>query len=156
MRRIIKGKSYDTDTAKLIAVDRYEIEDNPYSGSDPGRYEEWLYRTKGGAFFRVDYRYRLGSDDGEDVSPDIAFVPASQEDAEIWWRSTENAELFDEDVFVAPDEATAEDEVEKTVALTLRVPASLRDRLAKASTKESLSMNAYLLRCAHRCLREAA
>lgn len=46
MKRIIDGKSYNTETAECIAY--YE---SPHNRGDFHRFEEGLYRTKKGAWF---------------------------------------------------------------------------------------------------------
>ena len=76
----------------------------------------------------------------------------SRDEAERWFNTGITIELHEQSIFVMPDEATADDDHERTVSMTVRVPSSLRDRLSRAAAKESISMNAYLVRCAKRCL----
>ena len=49
MTKVIEGKKYDTDTAQLIAHDHF------WDGSNWERHgrNQYLYRTKKGAFFQV-------------------------------------------------------------------------------------------------------
>lgn len=145
MRKIIRGKLYDLRTAKQIATDTFTDEDD-------ARVTEGLWRTPGGAFFMVTEK--IGPDRDQFAQPIVRhdWEAYTREQAERWFNTGVNVDLFDESVFAAPDEATEEDEQERTVSLTVRVPSGLRDQLARAAAKESISMNSYLVRCAKRCL----
>lgn len=149
MRKIIKGKLYDTSTATHVATDTF-LDEN---GGDEFEVVEDVYRTKGGAFFMVRMESGPDRDDDNNLIMHTSWSAQSLDQAERWFNTGINVDLHDESVFVAPDEATSEDEAEKTVSLTVRVPSSLREQLAKAASSESISMNAYIVRCARRCLR---
>jgi HicB family len=115
---------------------------------------EQLYRTAGGAFFIVRLTAPESGSDDEDVAWDEQWVPLSRAEADEWFRNGVQITLHEESVFALPEEAKAEDEdeEERTVALTVRVPSTLHDRLVRAADKEHLSMNTYILRCVDRCL----
>jgi len=152
VRRIIEGRLYNTATAKLVATDRYHLDVRDAGVGKPhGDLEDHLYVTKGGAFFLVT----LGGERDQDGRFSLVMVePQTREEVEHWWRHTEQAELHDETVFALPDEAAAEDAGRaRVVTFTLRLPEPLRDRLQKAAAEQSLSINAYLIRCAEKCLR---
>lgn len=150
MRKIIKGRRYDTATARHVATDTYtdEKEDEEF------QVIENLYVTEGGAFFMIRDTH------GPDLQDDYNHTPVfrqtweayTRDDAESWFNAGLNVDLHDESVFAEPDEAAADEGQERTISMTVRVPANLRDQLSKAASKESISMNAYMVRCAKRCL----
>jgi HicB family len=143
-RRVIRGRTYDRSKSKQVAEDEYE--------RDGRKYWEQLYQTSGGAFFIVRLTAPESGSDDEDVDCDEQWEPLSRAEADEWFRDGVQITLHDESVFAPPEDAKAEDEEERTVALTVRVPSMLRDRLVRAADKEHLSMNAYILRCVDRCL----
>jgi hypothetical protein len=131
-KRIIDGRTYNTETATKIAD----------STRDEGAYEitESLYQNRFGAFFL--YSSLLGSDghDGETI------VPRSPEEARAWLEERPDGAdhieaLFDE----LPEAGSGE------TKFTLRIPDSLRDRLSALAKKNSQSLNAWIVRCLERC-----
>jgi hypothetical protein len=83
MYKVIHGKKYNTDTAKLLGTWRAEV-----SSTDYKYFEEYLYRTKSGNFFiygeggpdspyrqQVEYNTWKGSE---------SIIPISFEQAKIW------------------------------------------------------------------------
>jgi len=140
MRRIIRGKTYDTDTATLAAVDRWEGDDGPCIDE--------VYRTSGGAFFVVEYRNRLRDEEWRSIE----FEPMTREAADAWFANAVQVEILDENIFAIPDEAEAKDLIERAVTFTFRLPESQRDNVQRAAATEGLSMNAFLLRCSKTCL----
>jgi hypothetical protein len=98
MKRIIDGKTYNTETAIKIA--RSVFKDDIENKTDC----ETLYQTKGGSFFLVEETSFEG-----DVEPDIAFVSLTRGEAEEWMEVGE-VEVFGEHPFGWPPEASAEED----------------------------------------------
>ncbi len=142
MKRIIDGKTYNTDTATLVA--RYMYRDDADRSVDAE-----VYLNKGGAFFIV---HKWTGDDG---AAKYYFEPSAREHIVAMMTKTkfvDNFEIVDEKAFEAPPEATAEEEPGATVYV--RVPASLKKRIDEAASEAKLSGNAYMLRCAEHCLKD--
>lgn len=157
MKRVVEGKTYDTDTAKVVAKDTYE--------GDDAEVVEWLYVTTGGAFFVLEEKSYLADHqdsmgqwlDSKGRVPQTKhrIMPLDADDAREWLNNAIQAEVLDQTVFVVPDEATAEDQEGRTVTFTLRIPEQMRDKLQKSAKAKGVSMNAYLLQCAESCLKAA-
>jgi len=122
MKRIIDGKTYNTDTATKIA----------YFWSSPDEPRE-LYQNRHGAFFEY------GVDEfGEGIRP------RTDPEAQAWLE--EHANDLVEQYFGAMPEAGAAER-----RLTIRVPANLADRVEKAAEAKGLSLNSYAMCCFERC-----
>lgn len=132
-KRIIDGKTYNTETATHISG--YEQFDGPDS------YGSFLYQTRFGAFFLYSFRTGSPEDDFEKI------VPLSGEDAQRWLEKHEShqPELIERLFGVMPEGGSAE------VKYTLRLPESLRDRLAAHAEANNQSLNAWIVRCLERC-----
>lgn len=138
MKRIIKGKVYDTETAKKVAS-WY----SSYARNDFHYYEEELYQKKTGGFFLYGegnaaspYSKSCGQNEwcgGEKIMP-MTFKEA-QEWAEKHLDGDEYCEIFGE-----PDEE-AED-----VALNLIISAAASAKLRKAAAQNGISLRAQLER----------
>ena len=144
MKRIIDGVAYNTDTSTVIARSEYEGEYNHRNSNCIAT----LYQTRGGAFFVVE-TFNLGWDE-ETRLDDIRdrFKALSAERAQNWIMTGE-VEII-HNPFGEPPEATAEAEASAT--LYTRVPVSLKQRIEAAARDDGLSGNAWLMRCAERCL----
>ena len=82
MKKIIKGKKYDTETAKLVGSASY---------SYPGDFQHWvetLYLKKTGEFFLHGVGGALSkysqSAGGNTVTGGEAIIPLSPEEAKAW------------------------------------------------------------------------
>jgi predicted HicB family RNase H-like nuclease len=147
MKRIIDGMTYNTDTSTRIAEAKWEDDGVSHDGV--------LYQTRGGAFF-VDYETvkQVWNQRNEQHEERIehTFEPMSQEEAHKWMLEGD-VEIFN-NPFEDPPEAASEGEAGAT--LYLRVPASLKRRVDDAAKFESLSGNAWMMRCLERCLEDVA
>lgn len=126
MKKIINGKRYDTETAKLIGSDGYS---NP---SDFDYWSEDLYQKKTGEFFlygeggaRTKYAQAIDSSSwcgGERI------MPLSYDEAREWVEHHLDADTYEE-VF-GP---VAEDDSRKTVGFSL--PVSIADTLKRMAAE---------------------
>ncbi|MBZ9934983.1 type II toxin-antitoxin system HicB family antitoxin [Mesorhizobium sp. BR1-1-16] len=133
-KRIIDGKTYNTETATQIAG-WDEDTDGPW---DTG---EYLYQTRFGAFFRYWYLEGANEDDYEKIEP------LTPEDAQIWLekRTSWNPELIEALFGAMPEAGSGE------IKYTLRLPESLRNKLAIRAEENKQSLNAWIVRCLERC-----
>jgi hypothetical protein len=132
-KRIIDGKTYNTETATLHAgIENYQ---GTFS------YGAILYQTRFGAFFL--YRYNGNQD--EDAYEIIE--PYTPEQAREWLEKNASyqPELIERLFGEMPEGGSGE------VRYTLRMPESLRDRLAAHSKANNQSLNAWIIRCLERC-----
>lgn len=152
MKRIIDGKTYNTDTSTLIA----QVEGKWQDPTDGIEYDslDLLYQNRGGAFF-VHEHLEWGSYDQEDgewrTKKTDTFTPKTHEEAAAWLHETNNVEIFN-DLLGEPPEATAEQE--KGATIYIRVPASLKARVDRAALDQKLSGNAWAIRCVEQCLED--
>lgn len=132
-KRIIDGKTYNTETATQLAG--WDDNQGPY---DTG---EYLYQTRFGAFFLYSYREGTNEDDYEHIAP---FTP---EQAREWLEKNQswNVELIERLFGQMPEAGSGE------VKFTLRLPESLRDRLATKAKENDQSLNAWIVRCLETC-----
>jgi hypothetical protein len=140
-KRIIDGKTYNTETATEI-----------YGWDDDSNYDahgvlsgEHLYQTRFGAFFR--YRYLDGISDETDEEE---IEPLSPEQARKWLeqRGSAGAHLIESLFGEMPEAGSGE------IKYTLRLPESLRDRLAARAKANEQSLNAWIVRCLESCAAE--
>lgn len=136
-KRIIDGKTYNTETATQIAG--WENDDGTFSA---GRY---LYQTRFGAFFLYSYLDSGDEDDYEKIEP---FTP---EQAREWLEKNQSysVELIESLFGTMPEAGSGESK------FTLRMPDSLRDRLAERAKAKNQSLNAWIVRCLESCAAEA-
>jgi hypothetical protein len=92
MRKIIKGKIYDTEKAQLIAHDRYW---DGKSWERDGR-NSYLYRTSKGNFFLYQSTKVEGERDG--------IWPITKKEAIEWYGDLEVQEMEYEEAFGEPPE----------------------------------------------------
>jgi hypothetical protein len=134
-KRIIDGKTYNTETATLV----WHVGDD--ADGPPG--EVALFKTRHGAYFL----YYVS-----DLGPDEGIRPMDPSDALAWlekhcWR----AEVIEAEFGEMPEAGDAE------ARITLRVPETLRRRIASLARERSQSLNAWIVRCLEACSsREAA
>jgi hypothetical protein len=130
-KRIIDGKTYNTETATQLVGWHDQNGDTPFESGTA------LYQTRFGAFFLYSFFEGFGEDDWEKIEP------MSPEQAQAWleknasWRTDLIEDLFGE----MPEAGSAE------VKYTLRMPEILRDRLALLAKANGQSLNAWMIRC---------
>lgn len=130
MKRIVAGKTYNTETATSVC-----------GGEDPYHSGAWwgLYQTRHGAFFEITVDY-----DGETI---LEFGPVSDLDAQGILEKHAN-HLLEQYFGPFPEGGASERR------LTIRLPGNLVDRLEGISKSKSLSLNSYAMRCFERCAAE--
>ncbi len=151
MKRIIDGVTYNTDTSTLIALHQGKWEKDDGIEYD---FMEWLYQTRGGAFFvheHLEGGYRDPETEEWRTKVSDAFTAKTHEEAAAWLHETDNVEVFS-NVLGEPPEATAEQE--KGATIYIRVPASLKACVDRAALDQKLSGNAWAIRCVEQCLED--
>jgi predicted HicB family RNase H-like nuclease len=111
-----------------------------------------VYRTRGGAFFKVIEWEESSKDkygDWQTVAK-VHFEPISHEELTKLVAETDNLEIVDNAVLDDPPEAEAEAKPGATIYV--RVTDTLKHRLDAAAKAEGRSLNAYVTRCVERCL----
>jgi hypothetical protein len=130
LKRIIDGKTYNTDTATEVI-----------GGDNSSNSDGWwgLYQTRYDAFFRVRVDH-----DGETV---LEFRPLTDEQAMADLQK-HAPHLVDQYFGPFPEAGSAERR------LTIRLPGNLADRVEAAAKVKGLSLNSYAMRCFERCAGE--
>jgi predicted HicB family RNase H-like nuclease len=121
MKRIIDGKTYDTDTATEV----FRPGGNPLNGAWWG-----MYQTRHGAFFEVNCNPRGYH----------TFSPLSDEEAQKLLEKRAN-HLVEKFFGPMPEYGSAEKR------LTLRIPIGLARRVEAAANGVELDVNKYIQRC---------
>jgi hypothetical protein len=96
MSKVIDGKRYTVNTSTLLADDAY------WDGSNYDRHgrNTWLYRTKGGAYFRVDMTMWQGE-------KDVITALSEREAMQLYEELPEHPVEYEEAFGVMIEEATA-------------------------------------------------
>lgn len=136
MKRIIRGETYDTETAPLLCGLTCNDDFESFNWHDTG-----LYQTRGGAFFLAGegnaksmWAERLG---GNCRGPGRGIRPVSADEAlEILERENEVEEI--ERLFGSMPEASASE------PYTLRIDPALGAKLEQASKTDARSVNAIV------------
>jgi predicted HicB family RNase H-like nuclease len=123
-KRIIGGKTYNTETSTLLG----DFEDDFYI--------EMLYKTRHGAFFLYSENQIEGN---------IGIQPYEPSEAQKWMEEYSSPERLEAEFGQMPD--AGDDEAR----FTLRIPESLRKRVAVIADANGQSLNAWILRCLERC-----
>jgi hypothetical protein len=132
-KRIIDGKTYNTETAtELAGWD--DSEENNYVVSG-----ESLFKNRFGAFFLLTY-----SSDGPD-GPEEDIEPLPPESARAWLEKYQYVSVIEAEFGKMPEAGSGESK------FTLRMPDSLRDRLADRAKANGQSLNAWIIRCLESC-----
>ena len=138
MKKIIKGKRYDTDTAKLCGS-----WDNDLGVRDFGYCEESLYRKRSGEFFLFGsggpmsrYARRAGQNEwtgGEEI------IPVDPEKARTWAEEHLEADDF-EKIFGE----VSEDDGKKVISLSL--PSGVVETIKRGAAEKGCTMSEYVAR----------
>ena len=133
MKRIINGKSYNTETSALIA------EWEGASLFDGGLIEYQLYQNRAGAFFVVTYEHPRGCD------YEIGMRLVSRDEA---------AALALPSLGTIYNEAALVDDAEAAIStLPLRLPAGLKRQVEGVARKSGSSLNAWIMRAVEGAVR---
>jgi hypothetical protein len=139
-KRIIDGKTYNTETA--TEIEGWDVTEEEY----PLTHGEHLYQNRFGAFFLISYQ-----DDGPE-GPEEDLVPYTPEQARVWLEKHRSyrVDLIESLFGKMPEAGSGESK------FTLRMPDSLRERLAERAKANDQSLNAWIIRCLESCAAEAA
>jgi hypothetical protein len=132
MKRIVDGKLYDTETAKMVA--------KWFWGSEHGQGDSTLYANKNGAYFVVD------ETEEDETGVKYSLTPHTREQVQNLLLYAEKLEVLDKDLLPLPPEATPED-IEPTATIYVRVPMSLKRRVDDAAAKAGLTITALTIQC---------
>ena len=123
-KRIIDGKTYNTETSTLL-------------GEYVGDFlSEFLFKTRHGAYFTYC---------DHPNEPEEIVRPFEPSQAQRWMEQYCTAESLEAEFGEMPD--AGDDEAR----FTLRIPESLRKRVAQIAQANDQSLNAWILRCLERC-----
>ena len=136
MRKVIKGRTYNTETSKQIGS-----WDNGIYGSDFKSCQEDLYKNTKGAYFLVGEGGPLSKyavTYGNETSGSKELVPMTTEDAQEWAEERLDAEEY-EDEFGVQEEASSDLTTRERVGLT--VSSELMTRFREHSAKTGVPMS---------------
>jgi predicted HicB family RNase H-like nuclease len=137
-KRIIDGKTYNTETATLVA----EAATDPY---EPSEFDE-LYQTRHGAYFR-----HYGDWARVDHTGTVSYVePLTPAEAQAWMEKHAWAELLEKHFGEQPEAGESESRI------TLRIPDALKSRIEEMASANNQSLNAWIMRCLESCAKRQA
>jgi hypothetical protein len=145
MKRVIDGKTYNTDTATIVATYNYEDRD----GYDT---DVVIYLTKGGALFAV-HTWEVPDPNGDRGTRTKTYFEALSREQVQKLMTTEQMEIHNEEALTLPPEAV--DEVEEGATIYMRLPKALKAKIDEAATAAGVSTNSWMLRCAESCVARA-
>ena len=130
MRKVLKGKVYDTDTAKEVGYYSYLPGDRLYGHS------ETLHRKRTGEYF-LCCEGGPGSKYSEDIDRNnrsgLALIkPLSYEDARKWAEENLSVDEYKSEFGIV-------DEDEDVVSIHVQIPTALNDRLDSERSKTGTS-----------------
>lgn len=131
MKRIIEGKTYNTETSiKLHSVSNWDSLDAKWSC--PFEQVEILYQTRHGALFLVTI-----CDDPEDVDK---LTPLAPSEAQKWLEENNCVEIIEKLFGEMPEAGESESRI------TLRMPDTLKNKIELMAQKNGQSMNAWIVK----------
>lgn len=137
MKKIINGKLYDTDTAKVVGS-----WENAGGWNDFNHLGETLYRKRTGEYFlfgeggaATKYAVSTGQNSWKGGSK---IIPLSMESAREWAEEHMDADDYAE-LFGMPDEGG-----EEKVTLCVQLPAALDAKIRANAAQAGKSLTAYL------------
>lgn len=144
MKKIINGKVYDTETAKVVGG-----WDNGLGRRDFGNVVEILYRKRTGEYFihgeggpASKYSVSCGNNSwsgGEKI------IPLSYQTAKEW--AEEHLSCDEYELEFGP---VAEDE--STVAMSISLPAATAEKLRRVAAEKGLSVSAMIAQMVGQCI----
>ena len=134
-KRIIEGKTFNTETATQLGY---------WDGADTPLVQA-LYQTRHGAFFlySLDEAKHTSDPRYEQI------IPHKPDEAQKWMEQHCSAEALERVFGEMPEPGETE------ARFTLRLPETLRKRLAALAEERRQSLNAWILRCLEACAAEA-
>ena len=133
MKRIIGGKTYNTETATCVAkAYQHPMDDAHFSE---------LYQTRHGAYFTHYGDLSLGADD----YGFLEIRPLSPAEAQAWMERNASTDLIEAHFGEQPEAGESESR------LTVRIPDKLKERVEALAAANKQSVNAWIMRCLESC-----
>jgi hypothetical protein len=136
MKKVINGKVYDTDKAKLIA----EAHHDNIKDADGKSLKQWLYRKKTGEFFvYVDgAALELQNIFQHGYKPNAGIYPLTYEQAQRWAERELTADQW-ENIFGDPEDD------ETKVAVNLSMTSKEANILKQNAAKADMTVSSYIV-----------
>lgn len=125
-KRIIDGKTYNTETATLL----WSCGETP----DGPPIEEYLYKTRHGAYFLYSFCEQMLAERIKPLEP-----------AEAKELLGDQTDIYEAEFGDAAEAGDPE------ARITLRVPRTLQKRMANVAKEQEQSLNAWIVRCIEQC-----
>lgn len=134
LKRIINGKTYNTETATLLAEEAFHP-------SETYKFDK-LYQTRHGAYFRYHGDWQENNHIGE---PLCCIEPLAPSEAQAWMEHRDFTMLLEKHFGEQPEAGEAESRV------TLRIPDALKSRIETMAASRKQSLNTWIMRCVENC-----
>jgi HicB family len=132
-KRIIDGKTYNTETATLLA-------ETAHRGNYGGEFDQ-LYQTRHGAYFQHDGDWGVSNEDG----PLVNITPLPPSKAQAWMEKHASASLIEKHFGEQPEAGESESRI------TVRIPDALKSQIEAMAATHKQSLNAWIMRCVEGC-----
>ncbi len=133
MKRIIEGKTYNTETATCVAK-AYQHPQDDYNFNE-------LYQTRHGAYFMHYGDLSRGADDHGFME----IRPLTPAGAQTWMEEHASTDLLEAHFGEQPEAGESESR------LTVRIPDKLKERVEASAAANKQSVNAWIMRCLESC-----
>lgn len=140
MKKIINGKVYNTEKAKLIA----EAHHDNIKDADGKSLKQWMYQKKTGEYFiyAIGAAIELQNIFQHGYKPNAGIYPLTYDQAQKWAERELSADQW-ESIFGDPEDDDTQ------VAVNLSVTAKQANALKQSAAKAGLTVSAYILmKCA--------
>ena len=151
MKRIIGGKTFNTETATVISREEKFVKWEPWQEDEVDESEgyldtETLYQTRQGDFFVVVTELEADFDHGRPIgaSPVERLKPLTAGYALDWLRAHHPPLTAKVLTLLA---RRMEKERTEASAVLLRIPQSLKERLEACAKNKGQSLNTWVMRC---------
>ena len=137
MKKVIKGKLYDTEKAEELAS-----AENSERPSDINYVQETLYKKRTGEFFILGYggsNTRYAKHEDERWTAGQLIQPLSYEQAQAWAEKNLSGDEY-ESIFGEVEEDGS------NVTMTISIPASIKAKIERMASKEGLTQSAIIAR----------
>lgn len=140
MKKVINGKVYNTEKAKLIA----EAHHDNIKDADGKSLKQWMYQKKTGEYFiyAIGAAIELQNIFQHGYKPNAGIYPLTYEQAQRWAEKELTAEHWEE-IFGDPEDDDTQ------VSLNLSMTAKVANMLKQDAAKAGMTVSAYIvMKCA--------
>ena len=147
MKRIIDGKTYNTDSSTVVADGTWHDENQDLA------IETKVYQNRAGIYFAVEQHKQVWRDRDGKTQERTWSEWTALEDEEAATKFCEDSALT---IYLGFDAVPEAGDMSETETIYVRVPRFLKLAVEAQAKAEDVSINLFAMRCLERCIRPAA